>query len=242
MQAELDDDTVMIEYSLGENQSYLWIVGKNDFKRFTLPKRSEIDEQALNYHRNLSSTSEKASVLAERKSVGKAKTATGKKDDFITSEKLLSRMLLTDKLSQIKAKRLIIIAGGSLNLIPFASLTIPGKNAQTSSFIGEKFETISLPSLTTLSILRQQRTIRFDPKSLAIIADPVFSNDDERLTQSAKIKKSDAPAKSGLTEILRDFNLTRLSRLPFTHIEANRIEPSRFRPPPEASASCNCFK
>ena len=53
MQAELDDETVLVEYSLGEQRSYLWIVGKNNFQSFALPKRAEIEIQAKNYYETL---------------------------------------------------------------------------------------------------------------------------------------------------------------------------------------------
>ena len=42
MQEELDDETALVEYSLGEQRSYLWIIGKKSFQSYVLPKRAEI--------------------------------------------------------------------------------------------------------------------------------------------------------------------------------------------------------
>lgn len=223
MQAELDEETVLVEYSLGEYNSFLWIVGKNDFQSFRLPKRSEIDAQAQNFYQILTVASEETSVRTDKGKIGKAKTILTKKDDLNNAGETLSRTLLTEKLAQIKAKRLIVVADGSLNLIPFASLTFPDPNSQKAVFIAEKFETIHLPSLTTLAILRRQRNEQFNPKSLAIIADPVFSNNDERLSRNKKNKNTKYSVEADLAATLRDFNLTRLARLPFTRYEAERI-------------------
>lgn len=223
MQAELDDETVLIEYSLGEFRSFLWIVSKNDFQSFTLPKRAEIDAQAQNFYQTLTAASEKSFVREDKNRTGNPKVQIEKRADSGAAGENLSRTILTEKLAQIPAKRLIVVANGSLNLIPFASLTFPGANSQKPVFIAERFETIRLPSLTTLSVLRQRQSNQFNPKSLAVIADPVFSNNDERLRQSRKAKISNASVETDLTATLRDFNLTRLARLPFTRFEAERI-------------------
>ena len=58
MQAELDDETVLAEYSLGEQAGYLWIVGKNSFQSFVLPKRFEIEAQAKSFYETLSRSNE----------------------------------------------------------------------------------------------------------------------------------------------------------------------------------------
>ncbi|CAD5978954.1 hypothetical protein PCC9214_04448 [Planktothrix tepida] len=42
----LDDDTLLLEYSLGEERSYLWAVTKNSITSYVLPKQSEIEEIA----------------------------------------------------------------------------------------------------------------------------------------------------------------------------------------------------
>src|SRR5207237_5821945 len=47
IQAEvLDSDTVLLEYSLGEERSYLWAVTPTSIKAVELPKRLEIEAAA----------------------------------------------------------------------------------------------------------------------------------------------------------------------------------------------------
>ncbi len=41
----LDDDSLLLEYALGEENSYLWAVTPDDFASFVLPKRAEIEQK-----------------------------------------------------------------------------------------------------------------------------------------------------------------------------------------------------
>lgn len=42
----LDTDSVLLEYALGEKESFLWIVTKDSFQTVELPKRAEIENLA----------------------------------------------------------------------------------------------------------------------------------------------------------------------------------------------------
>jgi CHAT domain-containing protein len=217
MQAELDVDTVLVEYSLGEQNSYLWIVGKNSFQSFKLSKRGEIEAQAKNYYQSLNEPIEaQSSRQSDKKSNAKKIIV---KDVNEEADKL-SKLLLVEKYANLSAKRLVFVADGALNLVPFSSLTFVDLEKK---ILGEKFETVKLPSLTTLHVLRGRNTKLFAPNSLAVIADPVFSIGDERLAKGKKGKNKSIAAASDLAATLRDFNMTTLSRLPFSRTEAKEI-------------------
>ncbi len=220
MQAELDADTVLVEYSLGEQRSYLWIVGKDGFQSFVLPKRAEIEAQARIFYESLNQTPE---VSDNRRADKKVKTKpVAEKDSAAESEKL-SRMLLVENLAKLPAKRLVFVADGALNLIPPASLTFIDAANKKQTFLAEKFDTVQLPSLTTLHVLREKGIKPFAPQNLAIIADPVFSLTDNRLAKNIRRKTMPNSLSADLSATLRDFSLTSLSRLPFTRIEAEKI-------------------
>lgn len=208
MQSELDDDTVLIEYSLGEQRSYLWVVGKNSFQYFVLPKRADIDAQARNVYQTLSDSSG-STRTADKKSITKK--------DFETESAKLGQMLAIDKFANLPVKRLIFVTDGALNSIPFASLSFQNK------FLSEKFEIVNLPSLSTLHILRQNSAKPFAPQSLAIFADPVFADSDERIATNNGKKNKSQNSDTDLSATLRDFNLTSLSRLPSSRTEAENI-------------------
>lgn len=46
IQQQLDNDTVLLEYSLGEESSYLWVVTKTTLNSYKLPKQANIESAA----------------------------------------------------------------------------------------------------------------------------------------------------------------------------------------------------
>jgi len=98
-------------------------------------------------------------------------------------------MLLGPVASQLGRKRLAIVADGALQYIPFAALPAPspgtdeGRSSVTKPqplFV--EHEIVSLPSASTLATLRRETAGRKPAaKSLAVLADPVFTDDDTRV-------------------------------------------------------------
>ena len=219
MQDELDPDTAVIEYSLGEERSYLWIVTKNDFQRFVLPKRTEIDAQARLFYESVAIAGEPAGKSGSKKKTGvDAPDIARAREESIK----LGRLISTEKFTGLSVKRLVFVADGALDLIPFSSLPLSGTSP---GFITDKFEIMRLPSLTTLHVVRQTGNRPFAPRSLAVFADPVFSPNDERVAGSrrAGAKKRGPIVDTHLAVALRDFNLNTFPRLPFSRFEAGKI-------------------
>jgi CHAT domain-containing protein len=98
-------------------------------------------------------------------------------------------VLLGPVAPQLGSKRLVIVADGALQYIPFAALPAPytgndkGRNSGTEPqplFV--EHEIVSLPSASTLATLRRETAGRKPAeKSLAVLADPVFTDDDTRV-------------------------------------------------------------
>jgi CHAT domain-containing protein len=102
----------------------------------------------------------------------------------------LSRMLLGPITSELARKRLVVVAEGALQYIPFAALPTP---AQSSVPLIAEHEIVSLPSASTVALLRRENEDRKPALKLAIVfADPVFSRDDPRVEQSAVAAASKA--------------------------------------------------
>jgi CHAT domain-containing protein/outer membrane protein assembly factor BamA len=178
----LDNDMLLLEYSLGDERSYLWVVSKTGFTAYELPKRSEIEETAKIFYDYLTVPSLR---VRPRKT-----TQAGLS---------LSRKLLPESvIQQLGNKRLLIVGDGLLQYIPFSALPISTQSNALSSenllasvepLLG-KHEIVSLPSASTLAAAR--RNHRPTPaKTLAILADPVFGAMDNRLSQSRVKKASD---------------------------------------------------
>jgi CHAT domain-containing protein len=204
----LDRDTLLLEYSLGWERSYLWAVTPTSFHSFTMPKRAEIEEQAKKVYQLMT-------VRASRK---KGETEAQWQTRYLAAEKQfpeeavkLSRMLLGPVAARLGNKRLLIVADGALQYLPFAALPEPetGRQGEVETERSKNVrpvapsprrpvplivnhEIISLPSASTLAVLRRELAGRASaPKSVAMLADPVFSKGDLRVAQAVAQTPSD---------------------------------------------------
>jgi CHAT domain-containing protein len=124
-----------------------------------------------------------------------------------------------------------------LHYLPFAALADPAMLADRRSAKGEyrplivDHEIVSLPSASTLVALRSETAgIRQYSKTVAVIADPVFSPDDLRVRDARNGSKFFAQTSSRAVRTARRGAF--LSRLPFTREEAENITAVA---PPESS-------
>ena len=90
-------------------------------------------------------------------------------------------------------------------------------------------EVVNAPSFSSLVFQRENKAARrkASDKVLAVFADPIFQEDDERFSvnKSANPKNTSEikDISENLTQALRDFGLERLGRLPFSGMEAQAI-------------------
>jgi CHAT domain-containing protein/Tfp pilus assembly protein PilF len=246
LQSEVvDSDTLLLEYSLGETRSYLWSVSSTEITSYQLPNRSEIEAKAhgiydLLLSRNQSIKFEPSDKRQERIAIADA--------EFYKSSSVLSRMLLGPVAMQLKNRRLLVVTDGALQYVPFAALPVPETNRRAGQKISataenyhpliSQHEIVTLPSASVLGILRRELAGREQPpKSVAVLADPVFTREDERVTggeainwpassQSASGKRDPHDLETELVRSLRDVNTAtglKITRLAFTRQEANAI-------------------
>jgi CHAT domain-containing protein/Tfp pilus assembly protein PilF len=189
-----DPNTVLLEYSLGEERSHVFAVSADSIHVFTLPPRAEVEKQARRVYellteRNRSAPNESPAQKEQRWS--KAERA------YTAAADELSRTVLGPVAAQLSAqgpaqprgqtnvKRLVIVADGALHYIPFAALPTP--DSATAQPLATSHEVVSLPSASVVALLRQQAAGRKPaPRAVAILADPVFSTDDSRVAASAR--------------------------------------------------------
>jgi CHAT domain-containing protein len=78
-------------------------------------------------------------------------------------------------------KRLLVVADGALQYVPFAALPVPGRLGDPVPMVVEH-EIVNLPSASVLAVLRRETRHRAPPPgAVAVLADPVFEPDDPRL-------------------------------------------------------------
>ncbi|HEU0179208.1 MAG TPA: tetratricopeptide repeat protein, partial [Blastocatellia bacterium] len=151
-QQVLDPDTLLLEYSLGDDASYLFVVSQTAITWRRLPKRAEIEDGARRL-RELLTAPQPQPGDTEAKYQARVKEAG---ESYWARAAELSRMLLGPVASQLGRKRLAIVADGALQYIPFAALPAPspgngeGRDSRAEPqplFV--EHEIVSLPSAST---------------------------------------------------------------------------------------------
>ncbi len=215
----LDDETLMLEYALGAERSFLWAVTTRSIASFELPGRDEIETAARRVYELMT-----VSHKRQRK----------RESELAAAD--LSRMLLGQVADRLERKRLLIVADGALQYIPFSMLPkprpvspSPGLPVAFTPLIANH-EIVSLPSASVLAVLRRELSgRRRAERMVAAISDPVFKRDDPRVKSDAGIKQSGAISGSvsnPMTDLARsaeDTGTEGFERLRFTRQEAEAI-------------------
>ena len=197
----LDRDTVLLEYALGEERSYVWVVSQDAHVLQELPARAEIEGAAKRLYDRL--------VARLSTAEGKHREAQIKQADeeYWQEAARLSDMLIAPVVKRIAGKRLLIVGDGMLQYVPFSALPVPGRGAPSVPLLAEH-EIVSLPSASVLAVLRRETMRRAEAgRSVAVFADPIFEFDDPRLRARGRPEGKDG----------------RWPRLPATRQEADAI-------------------
>ncbi len=209
IQKVLDDDTLLLTYFLGVDRSYLWLVSKTKIQSYELPKRSEIEEQAQEFY--------------DRQKIDPRKAAKDRQSGLDLSKILLPLAVA----NELDKKRLLIVADGALQSIPFATLPLcKDATCNNPSPLITNNEIVNAPSISTIDIIRTPNPRRKHTKTLAVIADPVFGTYNELCQAEPECKKSELIAQvqsKSLAEEQFDRSGIRLGRVFGTRDSADKI-------------------
>jgi CHAT domain-containing protein len=182
-QALLGDDTLLLAYSLGAERSTLWAVGGHDFAAYELPPRATIE------------------AAAQRVYDGWRRRDPAARGDDAAAARALSDLVLAPAAARFGDRRLVVVADGVLQLIPFAALPDPvpasGGSASGAPLVA-RHEVVNLPSASVLAVERAQLAGRPPARGeVAVIADPVFAVDDPRVAAAVGGTKAAEAATRG---------------------------------------------
>lgn len=227
----LDSDTILLEYSLGKDVSYLWMVTDSSITSYKLPNKYEIEKAANPVIKYFTSY-----FHPENESQEQRKENLAKEEVFVKLANDFSQIILGPVASQLGKKRLLIVGDGILRYMPFAGLPAPNRDKTTNQLypLVVDHEIISMPSASTVGVLRKEFNGRKPaPNSIFVLADPVFTNDDDRLAINSN-KKVDSKEtivkvsnriekKTEITLVRTAIERSNPTRLVFSAQEAKRI-------------------
>lgn len=210
MRQLLDPGDVLLQYALGVERSYVWVVTRDSVRGVALANGAAIEGAARQLNAALRTYPSDATELA-------------------ASLSALSKLVVLPVQSMLDGERIVVVADGELHYVPFQVLPVdPGDPRQP---LVTTHEVVTVPSMSVLASLRQgpgqNEPARESPEGIAVLADPVFSELDPRLPArptgqivllSNAEGASDRLAQSRFTEEMG------LERLPGTEQEARLIE------------------
>jgi CHAT domain-containing protein len=191
IRACLDPQTLLLEYALGEERSFLWAVTSASVEAFELPGRAKIETLARQVYEGLRTLD-----------VGDPESLAAK----AAARRELGRMVLGPVADRLADRRLAIVADGALQYVPFAALPLPDDPAGLVPLI-ERHEIVVLPSAAVLALRSPEPVFSgvagAAEVSIAILADPVFDGRDPRVRQASPGTASAIP--------VQGISLTRLA-------------------------------
>lgn len=223
IQRQVGDDTLLLELWLGEERGFCWMVGSDSVATRELPGREKVEGAARGLYELLTARNRRVrSESAERRQARVARA-----DASIPGAAATLRQMILPSAAALGRKRLLIIADGALQFVPFGVLP----SGDSIVPLGVKHEIVTLPSATALSLLREDLAGRKPaPKLLAVLADPVYDRKDGRVRGAGGKGGSTSPTAGALAGVPRFVDETggleeggRLPRLRFSREEANSI-------------------
>lgn len=197
IQGLLDANTTLLQYALGKDKTYLWVISNKTFNVYTLPKVEKIEALARQFINELRNRPVKTK-FAKQMSYGQI-------DDF-------SQLILGQCVDDLQTERLLIVADGFLNQIPFSALIKPKKNYP----LIVDHEVVNVSSISTLEVLKAKS--RLASNSILIVSDPVLTPNDTRL--KVRLRKRQ--------QVNANINRNKINRLVVERFERNELGKLKF--------------
>jgi CHAT domain-containing protein/predicted negative regulator of RcsB-dependent stress response len=204
-QRVIDKDSILLEYALGDDRSYVWVITRAGLSTYELPPRREIEESARRLYSQFISyqmiPGESVQQQAERQKTADSSTP--------VETAVLTKLVLGPLAGKLSDKRLVIISDGALQYIPFQALYDPDSDPELPRWLNGKHEIVNEPSASTLALLlheAKQRSVASD--SVAVLADPVFEVDDPRVRRASQDSTPESAESLTVKQALRDVGIS----------------------------------
>lgn len=205
----LEADTALVEFVLGATHSYAWVIHQGKLSSAVLPPEKEISQSIKEYRAALS---EQFSPLATNRAIAGL---------YARSRELHQELFAPLEAYLTKARKLIIVADGSLLYLPFETLARGYKSSANDpmniEYLIDRFAISYAPSATALAAIKERSgAAPRNSKGIIAFGDPIYVNEKAAGADSA-LSTSRKPL-TGPSERGFDFK-----QLPYTRTEVNGI-------------------
>ncbi len=153
----LSDAQLILDYFLGQEESYCFVISREHFRIIRLPGEKEIERWVKLYI----------------KLVGSA--AVSEQDLRRAGSRIGELLLPAEELESKKYSSLIIIPDGLLNNLPFETLIVRGKGSRESNYLVETHSISYSPALALITRLKMRPRSADHQKELLAFGNPVYS-------------------------------------------------------------------
>ncbi len=240
-QKVLDDKTTLLEYSLGNDASYMWVVGKSSVSLYKLPPRATLEKLAVDLRAQLVPAKLQRRIVGidvvsqPERGLGIGQAAPQETAGFVAASNALYQAAVAPAASLIAEKRLLLVPDGALNYVPFEVLvkTAEGSDFASLTYLVKSNEIAYAPSASVVAAIRQQRT-KPAGRNMLIVADPVFNSVDPRAAKVAAPSSEGAETRGlGIESALADVTgqgavgtaqSAKMQGLPLARLAGTRVE------------------
>jgi CHAT domain-containing protein len=231
----LDDSTVLLEYSLGTHQSYLFAATRDGLTLHRLPSRERIERQAIELRQQLIPAGVRRAIAGinventRGLTLGSPSTASANVSAYASAAHALYRTVVAPAAASIGARRMLVVPEGALNYVPFESLVTntQGVDYSTLSYLVKTNEIVYAPSASVVAeVRRQAKPGTAGRGGMLLVADPVFDAGDVRLQGSTQdaLRARESFQRLSLASALADVTNVRNSNLKLARLDGTRSE------------------
>ncbi|HVF45231.1 MAG TPA: CHAT domain-containing protein [Pyrinomonadaceae bacterium] len=247
----LDEQTALLEYSLGAERSYLFAVARAGMTVSRLPARGEFERQVTTFRKLLVPSTQRRSITdllanavdAERglriRNAPPPKPSPEYVGAYARAAHALYKSAVEPAAPLFKNNRLLVVADGALNYVPFDALLtsapVEAANFSKLPYLIKTNETVFAPSASVVAAIRARARGANASGDVLVIADPVFHPSDSRARAESNMQQPGAQGGTSFDSALADISDEAttsdasaqrgvLVRLPGTGEEAREIE------------------
>ncbi len=171
-----DSKTMLAEYWIGAEHSYLWCVTQKSFTSYRLAGTKELGRKVNVYLGDVLAPMQPAAGTSAQERVVRLTTARANSE---RESRQMQQILFPHGALTAGLMRLIVVPDGPLHSIPFSALLSPG-----GAYLGRKYAVVSEPSAAAMLSLLERGSGPATGMRAAVFSDPILRRQTTTVTNS----------------------------------------------------------